>query len=74
MRAVDAHQRFAGRIKVLGGKPEHLELLALAFQNLQQSGLKRNRGFGEIKCTMLQDGNNIQSTLVQQAWKRANMI
>lgn len=74
MRVVDAHQRFAGRIKVLGGKPEHLELLALAFQNLQQSGLKRNRGFGEIKCTMLQDGNNIQSTLVQQAWKRGNMI
>ena len=74
MRVVDAHQRFMGRIKFSGGKLEHLELLALAFQNLQQSGLKRNRGFGEIKCTIMQDGKNIQNILVQQAWKRGNMI
>ena len=74
MRVVDVHQKFAGKIKITGGRLEHLELLALAFQNLQQSGLKRNRGFGEIKCTMMQDGKNIQNILVQQAWKRGNMI
>ena len=52
MRVVDAGVRFQGQIALLGGSEEHAAALALALRNLKKAGLKRNRGFGQISCTM----------------------
>ena len=35
-----------------GGEARHAEALALACANLRTAGLKRNRGFGKIRCTL----------------------
>ena len=50
-----------------------MEMLALALQNLQRAGGKRNRGFGELKCTMLQNDRNIQQVLIKNAWQRGSL-
>ena len=50
-----------------------VEMLALALQNLHRAGSKRNRGFGELRCTMLQNDRNIQQVLIKNAWKRGSL-
>ena len=74
LRVVDAGQAFIGEIELHNADMKMLELLALALQNLRQAGLKRNRGFGTVRCTMLQNGKDIQEALVSQAWKRGQLI
>ena len=73
MRVVEANQLFCGSVRLRAGGREHMEMLALALQNLQRAGGKRNRGFGELKCTMLQNGRNIQQVLIKNAWKRGSL-
>ena len=41
---------FCGEITLTGGEARHAEALACA--NLRTAGLKRNRGFGKIRCTL----------------------
>ena len=43
---------FSGEITLTGGEARHAEALALACANLRTVGLKRNRGFGKIRCTL----------------------
>ncbi len=74
LRVVDAGQFFMGEIELYNADMRMLELVAMALQNLRQAGLKRNRGFGTVKCTMLQNGKDIQETLINHAWKRGQLI
>lgn len=74
LRVVDAGQVFVGEIELCNADMKMLELLALALQNLRQAGLKRNRGFGTVSCTMLQKGKDIQEALISHAWKRGQLI
>ena len=73
MRVVEANQLFCGSVRLRAGGREHMEMLALALQNLQRAGGKRNRGFGELKCTMLQNDRNIQQVLIKNAWQRGSL-
>ena len=43
---------FCGELTLTGGEARHAEALALACANLRSAGLKRNRGFGKIRCTL----------------------
>ena len=52
LRVVDEDTTFSGKWEIRNAQPEHLEVLALAMQNLKAAGGKRNRGFGQIECTM----------------------
>ena len=53
MQVVEADDLvFTGEIELVGAEERHREALALAFANLRSAGLKRNRGFGKIRCTM----------------------
>ena len=69
MRVVEAGLDFEGKIEIIGGTVRHLKLLALAFKNLTQAGVKRTRGFGCIDCLMLQDGNDIRTPLIRDVFK-----
>ena len=51
MRVLDDGIKFFGRITLLNADKKVLNLLALAIKNLTCAGLKRNRGFGRLKCT-----------------------
>ena len=51
MRVLDDGIKFFGRITLLNADEKVLNLLALAIKNLTCAGLKRNRGFGRLKCT-----------------------
>ena len=62
IRVVDAGVEFTGTWELRNAGPEHLEALALAMQNISSAGGKRNRGFGQISCTMPE-----QEKLVEQA-------
>ena len=69
MRVVEAGLDFEGEIEVIGGTERHFKLLALAFKNLTQAGVKRTRGFGCIDCLMLQDGKDIRTPLIRDVFK-----
>lgn len=43
---------FSGNIEIQQEQPKYKEILALALQNISGAGMKRNRGFGQIQCTM----------------------
>lgn len=50
---------FEGNIKLEEERKEFIKLLYLACLNLRRFGTKRNRGFGEINCKILENGNEI---------------
>lgn len=52
MRVIDAGIVFYGTIEVLDDIASNESLLALLLQNTRVAGLKRNRGFGRITCTI----------------------
>lgn len=51
MRVLDDGIKFFGRVTLLNADQKVLNLLALAIKNLTCAGMKRNRGFGRLKCT-----------------------
>ena len=71
MRVLEKGITFAGTIRLIGGSPAHLKILALAVRNLSQCGGKRTRGFGRIDCTLRQAGKDILTPLVADALKTA---
>lgn len=68
MRVVDAGTVFTGILELTGGEAEaYLLPLALAVRNLKTAGLKRNRGFGSLECSMrLQDGRT-EENIIREA-------
>lgn len=53
MRVLDAGNiAFYGTVQMLNGEDRHLSAFALALRNLSFAGMKRNRGFGRIQCSM----------------------
>ena len=65
IRVVDAGVEFVGKWELRNAGQEHLQVLALAMQNLSSAGGKRNRGFGQICCEMPD-----QEKLVEQAMRK----
>ena len=65
MRVVDNKTfEFEGSIHIEQGAEKHKQLLAVALKNLTAIGFKRNRGFGQITCSMAN-----QEKLVKDALK-----
>ncbi len=60
MRVVDAGTVFTGVLELVGEDAScYVFPLAAAVRNLKMAGLKRNRGFGSLECTMtLLDGSH----------------
>lgn len=72
MRVVDSGVEFYGTLELTNGEEKHLQLLALALRNLTAAGMKRNRGFGRIACTMsLPDGRTEQDLIAAALRKEA---
>lgn len=67
MRVLDAGLTFVGEVRILGGDKDCLRTLALAVRNLSQCGGKRTRGFGQIACTLTQNGKDVLVPLVEEA-------
>ncbi len=65
LRVLDAGLKFFGRITVLNANEQVFNLLALSIKNLSSAGTKRNRGFGQIKCSAVFDGKSSEK-LVQK--------
>jgi len=55
---------FEAEVNIDGEDRQACELLALASANLRHIGSKRNRGFGEVECSMWMDGQNISSSVI----------
>ena len=53
MRVLDDGIKFFGRITLLNADQKVLNLLALAIKNLTCADMKRNLGFGRLKCTWM---------------------
>lgn len=70
MRVVDSGVDFYGTLKLSGGGEKHLRLLALALRNLASAGLKRNRGFGRVSCTMSLPDGRTEQDLIQAAFQK----
>lgn len=62
LRVLNAGIEFFGRIKILKSNEKILNLLALAIKNMSSAGMKRNRGFGQIKCKADFDDNSTVET------------
>ena len=52
---------FYGDIYVENGDDEILNTLLLACMNFRRFGTKRNRGFGEVRCSILSDGKALSA-------------
>lgn len=64
MRVVDAGNTFYGDICMQNVSEKAIVLIILALNNLRSAGLKRNRGLGEIECSVkLSDGRNAQDII-----------
>lgn len=66
MRVLDDGIKFFGKITLLNGDEKVLNVLALAIKNLTCAGMKRNRGFGRIKCTANFGGETTAETLAKK--------
>lgn len=77
LRVVDKGTVFVGKLELKNAGESELRLLALALRNLEHAGLKRNRGFGHIRCTLLhEDGTDAGTPIVRDAlktWKEAKV-
>ena len=74
MRVADKGLVFVGKLKVQHASEKALRILALALRNLEHAGLKRNRGFGKIRCTLERNGEAVGSEIIEKAlkeWKEA---
>ncbi len=73
MRVVDKGVTFVGELVLENANENALPILVLALRNLEHAGLKRNRGFGRIRCELLQDGQDAGKAILTEAldqWKR----
>lgn len=71
MRVLDDGLIFEGEISLRNATRKEFVILALAVRNLGQAGLKRNRGFGRLACTLNQEGHNIMELLVNEALEQS---
>lgn len=74
MRVVDKGVVFVGALTLENANENALPILALALRNLEHAGLKRNRGFGRIRCELLRDGQDVGKAVLTEAldqWKGA---
>lgn len=76
MRVVDKGVVFIGKLALENVNEKALPILGLALRNLEHAGLKRNRGFGRIRCELLRDGQDAGKAIVAEAldqWKGAGV-
>ena len=66
MRVLDDVEKFYGKITLLNADDKVLNVLALAIKNLSAAGMKRNRGFGRIKCTATFNGGLTSDELAEK--------
>ena len=66
MRTVDKGLTFYGTIEIEKGTGKEEQIIALALENLNAVGLKRNRGFGKIQAKLI---NMDQAQLIEEALK-----
>ena len=68
MSVVNAGIFIYGTMELVGEDLEScLELLAMAARNLTMAGMKRNRGFGRIRCTIKLEDGRTEETLIEAA-------
>ena len=68
MRVLNSGLTFIGTLELINDTEKHLNFIALAIRNLHSAGLKRNRGFGRISCSILSvEGNLNENTLIENA-------
>ncbi len=63
IRVVNKGTIFYGKITLNSNNPDHEKLFSLACINLRRLGTKRNRGLGEVVCTLQNDVNLNTKTL-----------
>lgn len=52
---------FLGKVRIDPGDDQILNTLLLACYNFRHFGTKRNRGFGEVRCTLCDEHGQVQS-------------
>lgn len=63
MRVVDEGVKFVGEIKLLQNTATNYKIIAYALKNLRYAGAKRNRGCGQIACTILDKDEKLERAI-----------
>lgn len=50
---------FEGQIELLNSEPDFIKILYFAVKNFRRFGTKRTRGFGEIECSIYENGKEL---------------
>ena len=75
MSVVNAGIFFYGTMELVGENLEsYLELLAMAIRNLTMAGMKRNRGFGRISCTIKLEDGRTEENLIEAALNKEQIV
>ncbi|MCR5176854.1 MAG: hypothetical protein K6C05_08385 [Anaerovibrio sp.] len=70
IRVVNEDLDFYGVIEAEQLSEEALELIALAVRNLRGAGMKRNRGFGRISCSMKLSDNQTEQDIIDKLFAK----
>lgn len=70
MRVVDENLEFYGVVEADEMSESELELLALAVRNLRMAGMKRNRGFGRISCSMITSDKRTEQDFINRIFAK----
>lgn len=70
MRVVDEGLEFFGTLEAAYMEPEAAELLALSVRNLRCAGMKRNRGFGRIRCSIRFNYKQTEQDIIDRIFGR----
>ena len=70
LRVLNAGVKFFGAVTLIEGTNCDKNLLALAIRNLTSAGMKRNRGFGRIKCSAKFEDGLTDSDVIEKFFAR----
>lgn len=69
LRVLKSGMVFEGTVSFINNNADIINLLALACANLRQIGTMRNRGFGQVECSLLENGHNVSHSVIEHLAK-----
>ncbi|MCF8011042.1 MAG: hypothetical protein K9L17_01070 [Clostridiales bacterium] len=65
-RVLTPEHKFIAQVHIIEENQHAFKLLALACANLRHIGSKRNRGYGEVECSLWENNKNITNSTIEQ--------
>ena len=72
-RVLKSGLKFEGSVTVKNKNSDILDLLALSCLNLRHIGAMRNKGYGEVGCSLRKEADNISTRCIERLEREVNL-